>query len=253
MQELGGPVSRSPSGEARWPRQRVSAQEATLGQAASWGFARSVQQQADAEQSVQEANSLPAPGAHHGHMLAGAFSGAVPALSIIQGQLEPFRPAVDGPSSEGGDQGEGPQQQLTGSGRLSPHLLGQLENAASLGADNVADFNGALPAQNSAMLPRKGLCSCLAGTAIQDRNRHCAAGHSCCEVCECALLMLEFQARAEFATVLQVSRLRGAGNWRTAMCAQLGRWLGPGRTAPPTLRCPRQPRKPWRACTHSDR
>lgn len=198
MQEQRGPVSCSPSGEAGWPRQRASAQEATLGQAAYWGFARSVQQQGDAEQSVQEANSLPALGPHHGHMLAGAFSGAVPALSIIQGQLEPFRPALDGPSSEGGDQGEGPQP-LTGSGRLSPHLLGQLDNAASVGPEDIREYNGALPAQNSAMMPPGGPCLCWLGQNIPHdavAHAHCeyAGMHCPCRYC-CFMLRLQLWFR----------------------------------------------------------
>ncbi len=132
--------------EERWPRRQASAQEATLGPAASWGFARSVQQAAAAEQSVQEANSLPAQ-AHHGHAAAGPRSGALPALSIIQGQLEPFHPGAGGPRSEGRS---GPHDS---NAPMSMQLQAQLENVASAGHEDTH----ALAAQNSMMLPRQGV------------------------------------------------------------------------------------------------
>ena len=158
LQEHHRPASGSLTEEGRWPRQHASAQEATLGPAASWGFARSVQQAAAAEQSVQEAHSLPAQ-AHHGHAAAGARSGALPALSIIQGQLEDFHPGVLGPrSAKGGsmvDEGRG-LHQPPGQGRPSQHA--ELENAASVGREEAAaQFDGALAAQNSMMTPRQGM------------------------------------------------------------------------------------------------
>lgn len=158
IHEHGRPASGSPTAEGRWPQlQQASAQEASLGPAASWGFTRSVEQQPPAAEPSVEANSVPAP-SHHGHALTGAQSGAVPALSIIQGQLDPFHGAVEPMAAEwrgGADRGE----QAAASGRLDSQLLAQAEaeNAASVGqADAAAEFDEALTAQNSALLPYQG-------------------------------------------------------------------------------------------------